>query len=424
MRGETKVKRLGLIGSIALAVVALGMVCMQGIASGDEIVSTGAVVTGSSVAPRIECKWELPDMRPNVVGIQYDSAIDPDVHDDDMAVVPDADNDPTNGIQVPCTGPPTTVPSMPGGVMSMIQVRPNAEDMPEERQIELWAAVDHPNGIAAIDDVYWVIYHPDRSPKVQVHGTKVPNTAGDCDALGHVDQPGSMFNAAYATGQIAAESIEDINKGMIAKCQQSEKAIYYAKFDLSKHQPCGVYKVELHAISSGAETILVNYIDVICTYYMEIDFSAVNWETITPGVKDVVSGDLIFDAAEVPSAPTVKNTGNSGMGVGVHFSEMLQQGVDPVVAKRIDQFDACFGKSPAGIQCVDPIMASDVVWFGDIDDPDRVLCSNDVGKLDVSIHPPTTLPGGTYAGTMDILARALPSPNVCPTDQGHLPPPP
>jgi hypothetical protein len=279
--------------------------------------------------------------------------------------------------------------------------------------VQLWAAVDHPQGLAAIDDVYWVVYHPDGSAKVQVHGTKVPNTSEACAALGSSTATGSMFESAYHTGQVAAASIDDINGGLVAKCQESEKAIYYAKFNISKHQPCGEYKVELHAVSGGNEDVLTNYIDVLCFYFLEIDFNSVDWGLIKPGITKIVSGDLLMTT---PNAPTIMNTGNSGMGVGIHFSEMLQQGVDPVVAKRITSFDACFGRSPATIQCIDPIPASTVQWFDD--SRDRVLCSNEVGKLDLSIHPPITLPNGIYAGTVDIYARSVP---ICPTDMAVQP---
>jgi len=220
-----------------------------------------------------------------------------------------------------------------------------------------------------------------------------------------------MFHAAHHTHQVAAAAIDDVNKGMVAKCQQTEKAIYYAKFALSKHQQCGPYKIELHAVAAGgAESVLVNYLDVLCVYYMKVDFKNVDWGTITPGKKDIVSGDLLFNPPS-DSAPTVKNVGNSGMGVGVHFTDMVQQNVPS--PKTITTFDACFGRSPATIQCIDPINSSQYAKFDD--NRDRVLCSNEVGKLDLSVHPPETLPQGTYKGTVDIIARSV---KICPTDKG------
>jgi len=361
-----------------------------------------------STPPTILCKWELPDMQPGTVAmeypdpsIQYGTTDDPHQHDDDMATLPQP--------EFPCAGPPAAPPSMPDGVTYMMQVRPNPEDQPETRRIQLWAAVGHQNGIDTIDDVYWVVYQPDGTTQVEVHGTKVPSIASDCAALGSSTDTGSMFEAAYHSSQIAAAAIDDSSNGMVATCQQGESAIYYAKFPLSKHQPCGTYEIELHVVSDGAKAVLTNHIDVLCTYYMQVDFNGVNWGTLAPGVKDTVSGNLVFDGLDSPTTPTVKNVGNSGMGLGIQFSEMLQEGVDLAVAKKINQYEACFGKSLSTTQCIDPILASEVTWFDE--DPERVLCSNEVGKLDLSIHPPDVLPGGRYAGTVEILARAVP---ICP----------
>jgi hypothetical protein len=115
-------------------------------------VPTHAVVGTSGNPPNIECKWELPDMDSGAPGIQYTTSPG-HVHDDDMAVIPDADNNPSNGFQVPCSGPPASVPSMPDGVQHMIQVNPNLENLPEEQRIQLWTAADSPLGIDSIIDV-------------------------------------------------------------------------------------------------------------------------------------------------------------------------------------------------------------------------------------------------------------------------------
>jgi hypothetical protein len=378
-----------------------------GIAQADETAPSGALVTSEGIPPNIECKWELPDMQSDVAGIQYGTADDPDQHDDDMAMVPDADNDPSNGIQVPCSGPPTTLASMPQDVMHMTQVRPNPEDLPEERRIELWMAADHQNGISNIADVYWKVYHPDGSLKVQTHGIKIDKAEcnPDTGALGNSTSVGKMFEAAVHTGQVTAEAVDDTNKGMLAKCLQEEKAIYRSEFNLSKHQMCGVYTIEATAVAVGGQTTkLINYLDVQCVYFMQIDFDAIDWGTITPGLKDIVSGDLIWD---VPSAnaPTVRNVGNDGMGLSLHFSPM----VGASEGKIIDLFDACFGRSPSTLECIDPIPASTVVSFST--SRDQVLCSNEYGKLDLSIHPPAILPGDTYSGTVDVMAFA--APGVC-----------
>jgi hypothetical protein len=145
------------------------------------------------------------------------------------------------------------------------------------------------------------------------------------------------------------------------------------------------------------------------------------------------------------------------MSIYVHFSEMLQicqtADVGPIAGcvlgepfpeaegNGIRNFDLCFGKrdgenstegksAALNIKCVgsdgpldpntgipsDAIPAS--VWTlfgpGDVADPNnggnltpnsnghQVLCANEMGKLDLSIHP-GNIPTGSYSGQVDIM---------------------
>jgi hypothetical protein len=374
-------------------------------------VDTHAVVGTSGNPPNIECKWELPDMVSSATDptIQYTQIPPGHVHDDDMAVVPDADNNSTNGIQVPCSGPPGSIPSMPTGVKHMIQVRPNLEDQPSERRIQLWAAVDSPLGIASIIDVYWDVYHPDGSLKVQVHATSAYNGGrvsfddGNCEAFGTGGDPdGDMFEAAVHTGQMTEAAADDPINGMIAKCQEGEKALYYSEFQLSKDQMCGEdpgYKIVLTVTSTGGTDTMTNYIDVPCVFALKIDFKLVDWAAISPGIQDVVSGDLTF-APPSDTHPTVKNVGNDGMGLKLHFSKM----VGDTYKGEITSFDAKFGRSAATLQSIDPMTAS--TWYEFDSNEARILCANEVGKLDLSIHPPSPLVPDDYRGTLDVVGVA------------------
>lgn len=380
-------------------------------------VPTEATVSAIGVPPNIECKWELPDMVPlddltinpyPDPTLEYGTSTNIHLHDDAMAVRPSVDP--------ACSGPPATLPSQPNGVMNMTQARPNPDDLPEMRRIQLWMAVDHPNGISNIADVYWKIFHPDGSFKVQVHGVRVPLADIQAGKLGNSSTAGTMFEAASHTGQIAAAAIDDPNVGLVAKALQQEKAIYYAEFNVSKEQPCGAYKVEAHAVGvGGVEDVLVNYLDIQCFIYGEIDFNTVNWGGITPGLTDIVSGDLLWDVP-ADNKPTIRNVGNHGMGPTVHFTTMCQVGADgnPIPgAKCIDQFDVAFGRSAAALQWIDPVLASTVVKFDET--RERVLCSNELGKMDFSIHPPSTLPTGIYKGTVNL--TFYPVHRICSTDQ-------
>jgi len=414
--------------SIAAIIAACGGSVCPPSAPGAAVNTCALVDPGTLPPPNIECKWELPDMQPGVsnplsypdTAVQYGTATNVHQHDDDMTVVPDADNNPSNGIQIPCSGPPGAVPSMPDGVRSMIQVAPVPEDDPEQRHIQLWMAVDHPNNISNITKVYWRVWEPaplaglcpDRTAPTdgwcvkveQVDGTKVDKA--ECNTitgrLGTGTAVGKMFEAAVHTGQVAAAAVDNVDKGMRAKCSEEEKAIYYASFDLSKEQPCGKYKIQATAVGVGGKMDkLTNYLDVLCVFYLRIDFNKVDWGTVTPGLKDIVSGDLLWDKP-ADNAPTVKNVGNSGMGLGLHFSKMV--GVNE--KKEITIFDAKFGRSPDTLQEIDPIAASTPVQFDK--NRERVLCANEKGKLDLSIHPPVDLPQDLYLGTVDVIGRLVP----------------
>jgi len=385
---------LGVVAVFALAAAGL----MERNARADETVDTHAVVGTSGAGPVVECKWELPDMDSSTAGIQYTAPIHE--HDDDMTISPDADNDPANGTQIPCAGPPTLAPTQPNGVQRMIQVAPNFENTPEERRIENWATVDNPNDVS---DVFWRVFHPDGSFKLQIHGVKL--TTAECGTLvGTSGTDGAMTEAAVHTGQVAQAAFDDLNKGMIAKCQQGVKGFYHQEWPLSKDQPCGEYKVELTAVATGgAFTTLTNYIDVECTFMLKIDFGGgicgsggIDWGNITPGNTKIVGGDLIF-APDCDTAPTTKNVGNDGMGLKISYSKMIGQ----TFAKEIIDFDACYGRDPSTLYCVPNIPAATLTDLSPTDD--QILCANEVGKLDPSVHPPLSLVADTYVGTMDLI---------------------
>ena len=391
------------------------------------VASSAEVQSSTSLLPIIECKWELVDQLTGVIDNAYptdhseaDPLNDPDIpygfniadgafgygNDDDPltspSVTPACDRD----------GGPQDPPNQDDGVTHMIQVMPNAEDDPEERIIQNWAAVDHPAGPNAIDDVFWKIFHSDGSFKFQIHGHMVP--VEDVDLLGSWNDSSTMFGAAYVTGQVSKEAIHDADYGIIDRVKQHQKSLWYADWTISKDQMCGEYRIEAHAVANGAEAVLTNYIDIECFFNLEIDFSSVNWGAILPGTSKVVPGDTQFSPPN-SSAPTVKNTGNSGMQVGVLFAPLVQQGVPG--PKQIVDFDAAFGKNASHLQWIGAqapyIQAGDPTWFNDWSIW-QVLCNNEVGKLDLSIHPPAGLPNGLYEGNVTVLASW--APGVCPND--------
>lgn len=433
----------GLLVLGALTAIALVATFSIGGTARADTVPTSGVISVSGTGPVIECKWELPDMDSTPGnGIQYTKAPG-HLHDDDMAIVPHGDPLAT-GIPVPCHGPgdtPATKPTQANGVHNMIQVAPNFENLPEQRQIQNWMAVDDPG---TVSDVFWIVWEPctlltnplcGLSPapatnlvkKLQVHGTRLGATqAQPCTSLaGTSTTDGSMIEAAIHTGQVTADSFTDTNKGMIALCNQNVKGLYSAEWPLSKDQPCGEYRIDATAVSiGGATTTLTNYIDILCTFQLKIDFGGqttptpcaggITFPALVPGGSSTVGGDLLF-APPCDTKPTVKNVGNSGMGLKLSYSDL----VGLTFQKHIYQFDACYGRAPdATLKCFNPIINQPAqttptspeidleVDFGTL--PAQVLCANEVGKLDPSVHPQAGLPADTYRGTATLTGYAVP----------------
>jgi hypothetical protein len=396
-------------------------------------VPTKGVIGTNGTGPVIECKWELPDMDSSTTGIQYTKIIPPathGVHDDDMTIAP--------GPPVPCHGPgdtPATKPTQANLIHHMIQVAPNFENLPEQRQIQNWVAVDDPG---TVSDTFWQVWEPCTAAtsavcgavypglafKLQVHGTQL--SLAECQALAGTSlTDGTMTEAAIHTGQVTKDSFDDLNKGMISLCNQSVKGLYHAEWPLSKDQPCGEYRIDATAVSvGGATTTLSNFIDVLCTFQLKIDFAGnptgtppcaggINFPSLVPGSTSTVGGDLLF-APPCDSHPTVKNVGNDGMGLKLTYTDL----VGAQFGKHIYTFDACYGRAPdATLKCFPSIINQPAqttptspeidtqVDFGTL--PAQVLCANELGKLDPSVHPQPGLPADTYNGTATLVGYAV-----------------
>ena len=409
-------------------------------------------------------------------------------------------------VPVPCTGLPG-YQNLAGDInQPQITVMPIPHEDPDsdvpQRWIQLWAALDHTTGVELIGNVYWRVYHPDGSSKIQVHGTRIGDPDGrytdgpiyiyngagqivgcclpgtdedndvqfgtvnsasrlfdECEGLGTSSLEGSMFhaagNVAHATGQIENATIDDIPDGLVYKCTQAEKAIYYAKFTVDKDQPCGRYRIEAYAVDSNTRfaPVMTNYIDIVCFTYMNLDFNGLAWGDLINGTSNKINGDNVWDAnpneaASADHPGTIHNGGNHPMGIHLKYSEMTTSD-----GKIIDKFDACFAREFAALVCwgtsttlsgefpEDIIQADEWVGFGDPSyiDPvgsndtnglevlsDRwkggwaqVLCANDTGKIDFSVWPRTFQEQGSYTGTVTIHSHSVHDPFDPPNTARH-----
>jgi hypothetical protein len=347
-------KRLGFAMIFALV---MSLVPFAAFAQNDQQVPTSAQINPAGSPPVVSNKWELPDMQSGVAGIQYGTVANPHQHDDDMNQVG-------------------------------IQFAPNLEDLPEARQVEYWWIVSDPNGIGDIKDAFVRVFHPDGSLKYQLHGTADygqptaanPLTPVACTALGSATS--GMLEAAVHTGQMTAADVPTI----LDNCNKHVSLIFHAVGEMSKHQPAGTYTV----IASGSDGngnvgSLTNTFEVLPVIGLEADFSAVDFGDILPNTAKWVRGDLTWGGL-----PSVKNTGNVNMFLGVQFSKMT----GAQYQKVIDVFDA-----QLNAQTYDPLAAGTLACFNN-----EPLGSNEIGQLDLSIHP-GAIPADAYTGTLRLVGQ-------------------
>ena len=366
--------------------VALALVAALPSAAQQTDVESGEVITSANVvaaglAPSVECLWVLPDAYADPGnGLQY-------LDDDDPAAAP---------APVPCDDPVT---GQAPGARHLIQVRPNVDDLPGPRLLETWVSLTHPVGVLAIDAASWRVYHPDGSLATTVAGALVDGTA--CAALGATPgtsalTAGSMFAAAHATGQLGNAAITDPNTGIVSGCRDGTRILARGSFDLSRFQPCGEYRLSADATSDGVVATLDAYFDVLCFHQLQLDFAAVDFGTLQPGIPKTIAGDAVFGSGPA----TVRNAGNGGFNLGVEITPLQEQ----VAAGGtvIDDFAAAFGLDSNSLEWIDPLPVDTATWFSPTDA--QTVCPGDEMPLHLTVRPTATIPSGTYTGSVVLLA--------------------
>lgn len=421
-RAPTRTRHRVASGALVAAFILCGAsIAAAGPDPGD--VDTSATVGSSSgTPPTIQCAWALNDVDHN-----WASAPPMNYGNDDDA--PDGPNPPAgNSDPAPCVASGSAAAQAPGW-SDMIEVKPNAHDLPTFAYVELWAAVSSNSPSSTI--VRWDVYHPDGSFKVQVDGTRYTTDPSRCGG------PSGMFSAAIATGQMTSAAQANIQ----AECTGQQKNYWYGAFPISKHQPWGDYHIVLTAsIAGGAAATFDYYITVMKFYQLEADFSSIAFGSV--GVNShywqTPAGDFVWG----PTGSTVRNTGNAGIGLDVSFDPLCLTGAPSCTdLKRIDKFDALFAArdlanvqymgtnpdgtpnlalaldgntNPTGTVVPNAPDTSPATWYSFDNHLKRTLCPNDVGKVQFSIYT-ESIEAGTYNGELFLRGRLNPA---CPTDNG------
>lgn len=419
-----------------------------------------ATVSGGSSTPRIECGWALPDANasggfetsnsntsaPNYTGpngtdtppslsgtyaFKYYTA---SPFDDSVQTPTDSSGNAVTPCQLGYTGTPNTgSATQANSDMHMTQVLPNADNLPAERRIELWSAVDDTQGVSNIAKVYWDVYHGDGTLKVEVQGVQDSNCFGP---YGTSTTNDPMFTAAIGTGQLSSSAVNDANNGIIALCNEGVKQLWHNAFTVSKDQPNGFYKIIETAVDKNGNSVqLTYYIDIIPFFDLAVDFNNVNYGTISANQASIVAGDVVWNPPS-DTRPSVTNRGNSGEQIGLTWSPMI----GTTLGKCINNFDANLGTYGPGAQspALNPALLqhitgtatcpstsaganSPVVWFNGTNS--QLLCPNDIAKLDLSVDPQLSsgaVTSDNYTGSVTVVAQgSTPGAGGCPTDEGR-----
>jgi hypothetical protein len=443
---RVSVKSLVVVGAVAALALAIGLMS-QGTALADPptpfpqpgdgdttiTVPTEALNTGVGQPPLINYKWENVDMDPAEGVWAYFDALsnaDDDPADPGLDFWPWLGDDPD-----PCV---CGVDNDGDGAIDEDPIDGDDNDGDgaideddaclETRLVRFWAAVDDPNGLGNIDEVWVNVYEPndndgdtlvdedpeddydndgdgliDEDPPDRVLKYKRHMVPVGCSELGTYNPTttpptvtlGSPLEAAVQTDQLTEAEAKDV----VVKCYKEEKKIYWWEDNVSKEQPAGEYTVEVIARDKQGNDSApkINYFTVISIVGLVIDFSGgVNFGEIFPATEQVVSGD---EDMSTPAAPTVMNIGNDPMYLWLHWYPMVGQ--RPVQPMEITTFDATF--------MGEKLYFDASVQRGFCEH----LCANEFHELDLSVDPPDILYADTYIGSLDVMGAHQPDPQ-CP----------
>jgi hypothetical protein len=268
---------------------------------------------------------------------------------------------------------------------------------PNQREIELWAAVSHPSSDAfgiGLGSVSWTVHKPNGDVLAQVERS-VRTCAGD-------DAPGQMWNTAATayshsgSGAFAMTTVSNATgTGLWQACRQGQIRVFSARTTLPANAPCGSYSIRTTATVDTAKTTLDYGIDVLCPVSAILDAVNVHWD-VSPGGTAVVRGDL---DPTTTNSPTVTNNGDRPVQVGLIFSALIR----PDMSDSIAEFGATVLGKDGSLAGAPRLDANEEGW---ISGPSSVLCPGKSMPINLVVHAPVDLAPGEYSGSVRVLARA------------------
>lgn len=253
---------------VLVALVAMMMVAVTMVPVVAEDAMTQAQVTGSGTPPVFEEKFELND-----------------------------DGDPLHAT------PGTQVMPVPDA----------------NKEVCVYVVARDPNGAADINRIWITVDDPD----------------GDEVANGDTINAGEITELTYADTCVATQAAVDQNLMTSARKTEIDGHVYAREwrmwqfcFELSNCDISGAYTVNANANdNAGGTGTYMNTFDYLSIKELAIDFTAINYGEIVPGVKQIVSGDPNFGTAP----PTVRNRANDPFKLQISATDMTGSAPNNVI---------------------------------------------------------------------------------------------
>ncbi|AKB30390.1 hypothetical protein MSSAC_4082 [Methanosarcina siciliae C2J] len=188
---------------------------------------------------------------------------------------------------------------------------PGVGDEKSYKDFDKYVIVSDPNGIADIVRVYEKLFYPD--------GTLVSSETTCTDITSNPEAYTAALDDALEAGLISSDEYEDYIYGLNDAKRQLK--IFTVENSLSSCDPAGSYEVYFKVVDNyGLYYEDRTNFDYLALKAIGLDFSEINYGSVTVNVEKWVSGDEDW---ETPAKPTIKNEGNDPLQISVQGNEMI-----------------------------------------------------------------------------------------------------
>ncbi|RZN36096.1 MAG: hypothetical protein EF813_07750 [Methanosarcinales archaeon] len=257
-----------------------------------------------------------------------------------------------------------------------------------DKEVCVYVVARDPNGAADINRIWITVNNP--------NGVEVANgdtlNAGEITELTHAEA--CTATQAAVTQNLMISARKTVIDDHVAA---SEWRMWKFCFNMGNCYMSGDYNVTAYANDgSGGTGTIVNTFEYISIKELAIDFDTINYGTIVPGVKQIISGDTNFGTAD---APTVRNRANDPFKLQISAADM--QGTNAnnrILATNLDAH--VYGKDAPSGSAIDEELNLDYtpgILFSPIID----TCKTE--KIDFSLLQ-GTICQDTYTGTITLEA--------------------